>query len=115
MINAQLVSSLLAEKFSLSAVATATIIPTASARDQEVANYLADILDSITTSNSFAIESEISLDDISNETVYEDDDEYIEPDDVNSDPDFMDTQNDEDGTLLRRFSLDYMKKSNRIL
>ncbi|CAF4656812.1 unnamed protein product, partial [Rotaria sp. Silwood2] len=110
MINASVVSSLLSEKFSQSPASINANLPTPSIREQEIANHLAEVLNSIIDCHSFSVETETSLDHISNELTEDDVDEYAESDDSELDPDFNDTGNDEGGVLLQKFSLDYMKQ-----
>ncbi len=66
------------------------------------------MLNSIIDSHSFSVETEASLDHVSNEIAEDDVNEYDESDDSESDSDFNDTG--DDGALLQKFSLDYMKQ-----
>ena len=102
--NASIVCSLLAQKVSQSVTSINFNHPTPSIREQELANHLAEMLNSIINCHSFSVETETSLDHISNE-ITEDD-----SDDSELDSDFNDTGNDENGVLLQKFSLVYMKR-----
>ncbi|CAF2900915.1 unnamed protein product [Rotaria sp. Silwood2] len=110
MINASIVFSLLSEKFSQSEASIKVNFRAPFIREQEIANHLAELLHSIINSHTFTVESESTLDYISNELSEDDVDQYVASDDSELDPDFNDTGDDEGGVLLQNFSLDYMKK-----
>lgn len=110
MINASIVCSLLSEKFSQSTASIKVDLRAPSVREQDVANHLAELLNSIISCHEFTVESETSLDYISDDLTEDDIDQYVVSDDCESDPDFNDTGDDENGVLLQKFSLDYMKK-----
>ncbi|CAF3345330.1 unnamed protein product [Rotaria sp. Silwood2] len=107
MINASVVSSLLSKKFAQSATSINKNILILSIREQEVANHLAELLNSIIDSHSFLIETETSLDHVLNEI---EQDDANEPDDSGSDSNFNETGDDDDSAFLQKFSLDYMKQ-----
>jgi hypothetical protein len=109
MINASVISSLLSEKFPQSDALTKVNLRAPSIREQEIADHLGEILNSIINSHTYTVESETTLDYISTELSEDDVDQYGS-DDSELDPDFNDTGDDKDGVLLQKFSLDYMKK-----
>ncbi|CAF5005414.1 unnamed protein product, partial [Rotaria sp. Silwood1] len=95
MINASIVSSLLSEKFSQSEASIKVNLRAPSIREQEIANHLAELLNSIINSHTFTVESESTLVYISNELSEDDVDQYVASDDSELDPDFNDTGDDE--------------------
>ncbi|CAF4239554.1 unnamed protein product [Rotaria sp. Silwood2] len=107
MINASVVSSLLSKKFAQSATSINKNVLIPSIREQEVANHLAELLNSIIDSHSFLIETETSLDHVLNEI---EQDDANEPDDSGLDSNFNETGDDDDSAFLQKFSLDYMKQ-----
>lgn len=108
MINPSVVSSLLAELFSECHISTPPTRSRASAREHRVADHMADILRSFSDCESFSVETEASLDHMSEEDTERNQND--ERDDKEEDPDF-DIQIDcQDDALLKTFSYDYMKK-----
>ncbi|CAF1647182.1 unnamed protein product, partial [Rotaria sordida] len=81
-----------------------------SAREEEVINHLAELLNTIINCHEFTVESEISLDYISDDLTEDEIDQYVVSEDSELDPDFNDMDNDDSDGLLQKFSLDYMKK-----
>ncbi|CAF1504101.1 unnamed protein product, partial [Rotaria sordida] len=110
MINASVVCSLLTEKFSQSTGSRKISLQSPSAREEEVTNHLAELLNTIINCHEFTVESEISLDYISDDLTEDEIDQYAVSEDSELDPDFNDTDNDDSDDLLQKFSLDYMKK-----
>lgn len=112
MINASVVCSLLSEKFSQSTGSRKISLQSPSARVEEVINHLTELLNSIINCHEFTVESETSLDYISDDLTEDEIDQYAVSEDSELDPDFNDTDDGDDDSdvLLQKFSLDYMKK-----
>jgi hypothetical protein len=98
------------EKFTDDGSSAHSTLISPSPLEQEVANHLAELLQSFVDCNSFSVENDTSLDHVSN-IITEDVDDYSKSSDTSgSDPEFIDIDNETEDTFLQKFSLEYMKQ-----